>query len=357
VVVLTRGLAQLYGAVALARRRRIERHPHLRRRLHRPVISVGNLAVGGRGKTPLVAAIATLLRDLGERPSILSRGYGRTRPREGAVVVRDAQHVRADLAAAGDEPLMLARRLDGIAVVVGADRHLAGRLAETHLGCTVHVLDDGFQHLLLARDIDLLLVTPADLRDGRTMPAGRLREPVAAAARADALLVAGGAPAEIREVANRLGVEQVFGVEIVPGAPTAVEPFGTPPPAPREAPVVAVAGIARPERFFASLSADGWNVVDRIVYRDHHPYGRRDVARLRARVEQTGAALVLTTEKDLVRWLPLRPLPFPLAWIPIKARIEPADGFGRWLAERLGAASLLAAVRQFAYSEGADLHP
>ena len=121
--------------------------PDLRRRLRRPVISVGNLAVGGRGKTPTAATIARLLIEMGETPAVLSRGYGRREADDGVVVVRDPGGIRADVARSGDEPFMLARQLPGASVLVSADRYLAGCLAEHHFGATVHVLDDGFQHL------------------------------------------------------------------------------------------------------------------------------------------------------------------------------------------------------------------
>src|SRR4051812_35187847 len=148
----------MYAAVARRRRERYAGRPDLRRRLRRPVISVGNLAVGGRGKTPMVATITRVLLEMGERPAILSRGYARTHYEDGVVVVRDAAGIRSDLGRAGDEPLMLARQLEGAAVLVSSERYLAGRVAEHHLGATVHVLDDGFQHLQLDRDVDILLI-------------------------------------------------------------------------------------------------------------------------------------------------------------------------------------------------------
>jgi tetraacyldisaccharide 4'-kinase len=139
--------------------------------LSRPVISIGALAAGGSGKTPLTAHVAETLVAMGERPAVLSRGYGRAEPVDGVVVVRDTERVVGALATAGDEPWMLAQALDGVAVVVAADRYLAGRLAETHLGVTVHLLDDGFQHFQLERGTDLLVVSPADLDDPVLLPA------------------------------------------------------------------------------------------------------------------------------------------------------------------------------------------
>jgi tetraacyldisaccharide 4'-kinase len=327
-------LSGFYSGASMAQRRRAARRPDLRRRLRRPVVSIGNLALGGSAKTPVVAHVATLLRDAGEHPAILSRGYARTRIEDGVVVVRTAAGIVADLAIAGDEPLMLARSLDGVSVLVAEDRHLAGALAEARLGCTVHVLDDGFQHFRLARDVDLLLVTPDDLHRGRVVPAGRLREPVVAARYASALLVVDGGVSDIARVAETLGVESRFEVRRRQTVPRMLDPYGTPPRQPRSAPALAAAGIARPDRFVSDLTAGGWNIVGSVAFPDHHAYSRHDVERIAAMLHETGATLVLTTEKDLVRWLPLSPLPFALAWVPLEVTVEPADVFQSWLLSR-----------------------
>ncbi len=185
------------------------------------MISVGNLNTGGSGKTPIVAHIAALLAAHGERPAILSRGYGRTSPTPGVTIVSDGAAVLAPLEHAGDEPLMLAQALPGVAVMVAADRHEAGRVAETTLGATVHVLDDGFQHLGLERDVDLLIAGAHDLSD-RVLPAGRLREPLTAAASADALLVDGSGPADDDRFKDLLGVGTVFHIQRTIGRPRAL---------------------------------------------------------------------------------------------------------------------------------------
>ena len=147
--------------------------------------------MGGSGKTPLAAEIARTLLDMGERPAILSRGYARRIADPGVVVVSDGRNILSDVEHSGDEPLMLARALPRAAVLVGPSRYLSGRFGETRLGCTVHVLDDGFQHFDLMRDVDLL-VSPEAGDDVRTLPFGRFREPLDAAAAADALLVEDG---------------------------------------------------------------------------------------------------------------------------------------------------------------------
>ena len=181
---LIQTLSAAYSAAAAWRRAWYARDPSRRRRLTRPVVSVGNLRVGGSGKTPIVEYIARLLVEQGERPAVLTRGYGRRVARDGVTVVSDGTRVIADLDEAGDEPLMLARALPGVPVLVGADRYLSGLLAERRLDATVHLLDDGFQHLELARDVDLLLLAEEDLQD-QPMPGGRLRERLEAATAAD----------------------------------------------------------------------------------------------------------------------------------------------------------------------------
>ena len=337
-------LSRLYGGLALRRRRWHARRPERRRRLDRPVVSVGALAAGGSGKTPVAAHVAALLASMGERPAVLSRGYARTRRADGVVVVSDGRGVRADLAAAGDEPLMLARALPEAAVLVCEDRHLAGRLAETRMGVTAHVLDDGFQQLALHRDVDLLVLGASDLTDPRTLPGGRLREPIEAAARADAAIVetpdagaaqdAGAADAAARSAAARLGVDRAFRFARTLRPPRAAE-TGRDVAIQSSASVLAVAGVARPEAFFAALRRGGYAVADTLAFRDHHPYSARDVAEIGRRAAASRARRVVTTEKDLVRLLPHAPFGFSLLSMPLAVTIEPAAAFRTWLEARL----------------------
>ena len=331
-------LSVLYGRVAMARRQWYADRPWQRRRLWRPVVSVGNLTVGGSGKTPTAAHVAAMLQAMGERPAILSRGYGRRDPVDGAVVVSDGRSICADVARAGDEPLMLARNVPGAVVAVSPDRYLAGRLAEVRLGCTVHVLDDGFQHFTLERDADLLLVDAADLKDPRPLPAGRWREPVEAARRADAVIVSGATPAEVSEAGERLGVAPVFRAVRMRDAPRLIEPAGRVVSPAAGTRVLAVAGIARPARFFADLREAGWVVAGELAFRDHCRFAARDVDRIAQVAREARAVMVITTEKDLMRLLPFRPLPIPVAWVPLRVTVEPTADFREWLAARLAAA-------------------
>jgi tetraacyldisaccharide 4'-kinase len=325
--------SRIYGATAMWRRRRYAPPSGRRRRLTRPVISVGNLTTGGSGKTPAVDYLARLLLESGERPSILTRGYARRSPADGVTVVSDGVSVLTGVDAAGDEPMMLARALTGVPVLVGADRYLSGRLAEARFGVTVHLLDDGFQHHALARDLDLLLVDAHDL-DDRVIPAGRLREPLTAAALADAVLVTGAmsnqdaSPAvDPASICHALDIAVGFSVR---------RHIKGPPPGFRGAPVLAVAGIARPERFFADLAASGWTVAGTLPFRDHHVFDAADVTRIADRVRTIGAELIVTTEKDAVRFESTDVGPLRLWPVPLTIEIEPATAFRHWLLQRLG---------------------
>jgi tetraacyldisaccharide 4'-kinase len=293
--------------------------------LRQPVISVGNIAVGGRAKTPLVARITSMLLAAGERPSILSRGYARQDASD-MVVVRDAHGVRADVARAGDEPLMLARRLAGAVIIAGADRYRSGTLAEDAFGCTVHVLDDGFQHLRLHRDIDIVLVAQSDFANPVTLPGGRLRESLDALRAATAIIALDRVdPAAIPTHAHVWRARRALeAARLIEPAERLVTPS--------TGSVVAIAGIAAPERFFDDLRALGWPLTRTLAFGDHHPYSRRDVGRILAIARQEGAALLVTTEKDVVRLLPFRPFPIPVAYVPLSIDIDNGEELDRWLA-------------------------
>ena len=328
-------LTPIYARGAAWRRAWYDRHPDARRRLARPVISVGNLAAGGSGKTPVVAALARWLLAEGERPAILSRGYARRRTAEGVVVVSDRERVLEPVTRSGDEPQMLARALPGVPVLVGPDRFLCGRLAERRFDATVHLLDDGFQHFQLHRDVDLLLVSPEDLDDA-VLPAGRLREPLEAGASADALLV-GGDDAACRKVAEHLRARDAFRTVASFGAPRLLSPFGALIPRMAGMRALAVAGIARPQRFFDAARAQGWELVKELAFRDHHWFSESDLKRMLATARAANADLILTTEKDAVRLLelPLGPIPRTFAFLPMTVAIEPADAFRTWLRARI----------------------
>ena len=319
---------RFYGAAHGARWRW---HAKRSKRLPRPVISIGNLHWGGTGKTPLVAAVAGHLRDRGIQTAVLSRGY-RSRG-SGVRIVSTGQGPLLGPKVAGDEPVLLAGQLPGVAVVVGTDRFEAGRHALERLepAPEAFVLDDGFSHLRLFRDIDLL-VFPVDdpFAGGRLLPGGRLREPLTAVRRADAAILTGESAAAGSELATAL-VD--FGFQ-GPGfsAPTRVETprLAVGGPLPEGARVLLLAGIARPQRFFATARQLDLNIVDSLTFPDHHDYPSTSLASIEESFESSGATALLTTAKDEVKLLGR--LELPLASLPVRA--EPEEGFWSWLDRR-----------------------
>ena len=293
-------LGALYGAGAAARAAAYRRGWVGRARLAGPVISVGNLSVGGSGKTPVVARLAEMLRDAGRPVAVLSRGYRGSFGGE-CLVVGDGRSVLADAAEAGDEPVMLARSLPGVVVAVGRKRDRVGRAVEARFGPRVHLLDDGFQHLRLFRDLDVVCVAARDLAD-RPLPAGRLRETPAALARADLILLdaddaavaALAARHPQRVLRLRRSVMGFFGLD---GGerPAPARPF-------------LLSGIARPERFHCDVTPRVGHVAGTVAFPDHHAYSGEDMAGVEARARAAGADALVTTAKDAVR-LPPSSLP------------------------------------------------
>lgn len=330
-------LSRLYGALAGRRRRWYASRSDRRRKLEQPVISVGALAVGGSGKTPVAALVSRILVSMGEHPAILSRGYGRQRLAEGVVVVSERGMLRAGVDVSGDEPLMLARQLPDVSVVVAEDRYLAGRLAETRLGATVHLLDDGFQHVALERALDIVLLRAGDLEDPRPLPTGHLRESLSAAVHADVLLADTDDSVQARMIGDRVGLQDVFRFARQLHTPYEAATSHEVQLA-RGAKILAVAGIARPRLFSDTLSSVGYDVVESMSFGDHHAFSRSDIAAIEARARALSVAAVLTTEKDLERLLPHSPLPFRLLAVPVRVSVEPADQFRARLSASLAAA-------------------
>jgi tetraacyldisaccharide 4'-kinase len=281
-----------------------ERGIFKRHRLATPVISVGNLTVGGTGKTPCTAALAQMLRDEGLEVAILSRGYKRTT--EGRIEVSDGQEILCESHEAGDEPYLLARACPGVRVVADRDRWAAGRWLEERAKPSVFLLDDGYQHLRLARDLDLALIDGTDdLSKAEMVPFGRLREPLAGLARANAVVVTGSnrpfdrnqLETTIRRYA-RSGVPIVYAHSLImsmldlnSGQSQAAEAFAG-------KRMAAFAGIARPERLINDLESLGIPIVLRRDFEDHHRYTREEITELAVAAKQAGADGLITTEKD-----------------------------------------------------------
>ena len=292
-------LSTIYGAIVGTRNALYERGMIRARRLDGPVVSVGNLSAGGSGKTPFVLLLGELLKARGAKFDVLSRGYGR---KSRGVLLVDPAGLPEQF---GDEPLLIARKLQ-VPVIVGEDRYAAGVFAESKFGAELHLLDDGFQHRGLARDFDIVLVTPQDASD-RLLPAGRLREPLAALRRADAVVLASGAAAE----AFPLEGKQVW------KARRGIVPRDIPP-----RPIV-FCGIARPKNFVLQLRTATIEPVAEAFYRDHHAYSEKDIRELLELKQRSEAGGFVTTEKDAVNLGPYLSALQPLAVVPV--RMELAD--------------------------------
>ena len=286
-------LAWLYGAGVALRNAYYDRVEP--KKLPVPVVSVGNLSVGGSGKTPLVAALARRLASRGVPVAVVSRGYGREGS-EPFVLVSDGRRVLVDARVGGDEPVELAEGIDGLAVAVGPDRYEVGRRLIEELGPRLIVLDDGFQHRRLARDLDLVCLACGE-QEHALLPAGRLREPVAALKRADAVVLT-----EFRE-----GCEPPAGLDVpVLRGSTGVVGFSSlrgdgerlPAGAFRDEPVGVMAAVARPERVRGGLEA---RVVSLETRRDHHLWTAGELERAAERAAAAGAKALLTTGKDAVK--------------------------------------------------------
>jgi len=291
----------MYGAVVGARNAFYERRWLRSRSLQAPVISVGNLSAGGSGKTPFVILLGELLKSRGIRFDVLSRGYGRATR---GVLLVDPGGLPRDF---GDEPLLIARRLR-VPVIVGEDRYEAGCFAESRFGAQVHLLDDGFQHRGLARDFDIVLVTPEDARD-RLLPAGRLREPLHSLQRADAVVLASGASAESFPLAGKTAwrVRRGIVIDNLPMRP------------------VVFCGIARPQNFLLQLRTAGVDPAAEAFFRDHHAYTEKDVSDLLALQQRSEAGGFVTTEKDAVNLGGYLVALQPLAVVPVKMELADAD--------------------------------
>jgi tetraacyldisaccharide 4'-kinase len=312
-------LSALYGMATRARQALYHRGAFKVERIEAPVISVGNITAGGTGKTPLVARLARALALEGKRACILTRGYGRANPKS-RVLVSDGERVLADAREGGDEPLMLAEMLLGLcAVISDADRAEAARWAMTNLNSEVFILDDGFQHLRIARDLDIVTIDATNpWGGGHLLPRGTLREPLAGLKRADCLVVtranqskldldalraeasslSGGRPVFLSHTKlSRL--RPLFSTETHPGHDiNAITQ-----------PIAAFCAIGNPRAFFKQLCDGGIKPAHTRAFPDHHVYTQREIDTLSSEARSRGAQALVTTAKDAVK---LRSLNFQL---------------------------------------------
>jgi len=313
--------AGVYAAVAAARLRQAGVRAGI------PVLCVGNPTLGGSGKTPTALALARLLIAAGERPWLLSRGYGGQLA--GPVTV-DPRHHRAD--DVGDEPLLLAQCAP---TIIARDR-VAGARAARVAGASVIVMDDGFQNPALAKDLSMLVVDARrGVGNGRVFPAGPLRAPLAAQlARAQAMLLIGEGPAAapMAAAAEACGLALFHGRLVPDGAAVAALEGQR---------VLAFAGIGDPDKFFATLAAAGIEAAIRRGFADHHPYTGAEAAALMAEADRAGLPLV-TTEKDFARLKgrhALSELAARARALPITLAVEEEDRFRRFVTSARGAAN------------------
>jgi tetraacyldisaccharide 4'-kinase len=287
-------LSFIYGSVTGLRNRLYDRGVLRTHSVAGPVISIGNISAGGSGKTPFVLLLGELLTARGIKFDVLSRGYGR---KTRGVLLVDPAGLPQDF---GDEPLLIARKLQ-VPVIVGEDRYAAGQFAEARFGPQLHVLDDGFQHRALARDFDLVLVTPQDASD-KLLPAGRLREPLTSLKRADVVVLTNGASPESFPLEGKL----------VWRARRGIIPKDIPP-----RPIV-FCGIARPQNFVLQLRAANIEPVAEAFYRDHHAYSEKDIRDLLELKQRSEGGGFVTTEKDAVNLGGYLSALQPLSVIPVK---------------------------------------
>jgi tetraacyldisaccharide 4'-kinase len=300
--------------MGVALRRALYRRGWLKtRRLKQPVVSVGNLSVGGTGKTPLVEYLAQRLLARGWKPCILTRGYGRRTGAE-TVAVAPEDGRAPEAREIGDEPALLARRLPQVPIVVSADRYRAGCVAETQFGVDVHILDDGFQHWALERDVDVVVLdTTQPLADAALLPAGRLREPCRALGRAHFIIFSRaelGEPVEVEKQVRKVNSDarifrsttRLANILEVAGGELQESDAWT------RKPLLAFCGIGNPRAFFADARRWGFSLAAESAFRDHHFYDEEDLGRLVRRARRLGAEALLTTEKDVMN--------FPAGWKP-----------------------------------------
>lgn len=306
----------IYGWIMNLRNAAYDRGILMAHDLGAAAISVGNLTTGGTGKTPLVASIAEILADHGEKVCILTRGYGRKKAGE-RVVVSDGESILADAETGGDEPAELARRLAGKAVIVAdRDRVSAAKWARERFGITAFILDDGFQHRRAKRDLDILCVDATDLlSDARMLPAGKLREPLSNAERADAFVLTRSDLVSENEANNKEDVlrslnpaAQIFRSansisaitkleDLLQGRETAagddeVQAIGSP---------FAFCGLGNPDNFLNMLVRQNFRICGTHLFADHRHYVQDDIDMVERSAKYAAAGCLLTTVKDAVK--------------------------------------------------------
>ncbi len=299
-------LGVLYGAVTRARLAAYRNGIFSVSQLPAPVISIGNITTGGTGKTPLVEWVCRVLSKDGKKVCVLTRGYGRVNP-EAQVVVSDGTQILADERQAGDEPFLLAGKLVGIAAVIAnANRIAAGHWAIENLGANALVLDDGFQHLRLARNLDIVTIDATNpWGDGALLPHGRLREDVAGLARAHCVVITRAEQVEsveyLRTSIQKHTSAPILTSRMVTSTIETIHGEAVHRDTLTNASLAAFCGIGNPKSFFTHLQRDDARVAFTQAYADHHVYQQHEINRLIEKSKAAGATALITTAKDAVK--------------------------------------------------------
>ncbi len=326
-------LSLLYGAVTRTRLSLYRRGTFHTTKLDRPVISIGNITTGGTGKTPLVEWVAKTVASHGKKVCILTRGYGRKDPHL-QVIVSDGYGVLASPAEAGDEPYLLATKLTGQAAIISsADRIAAGEEAIKDFGTECFVLDDGFQHLRLARDLNIATIDATNpWGGGKLLPYGRLREAPEGLSRADCVVITrcdqAGDVEELRaEISRLIGGRPIFNSSMRPVRVVSLKNAGETLAAPAR--VAAFCAVGNPDSFFRNVRQLGYEIGLQTSFPDHHIYSQTEIDSL---IKDAGTSSLITTAKDAVK---LRALAFsvPCYVMEIEIAIENAEEFTRLIVE------------------------
>lgn len=355
--VLLKGLAGLYGIGVQCRTQLFRNRWRVSHRLPCKVVSIGNITLGGTGKTPMSVYMARLIHGFGCRVAIVSRGYKGSAEKNGGVV-SDGQALLMDPSSAGDEPFLMAQQLLplGIPVIVGRDRLRAGRRAVQRYQTDVIVLDDGFQHVRLARDLDIVLLDAQHpFGNGYLVPRGTLREPLSSLSRADACLLTRCPRAAIAKrfaghsqtnrsptgddrrrpvfaAAHAPFISECFSAKHSDGWAAKIQMNEW-----RGCPVFAFSGLARNDTFQKMLCEMGFDLRGYAAFADHHDYSRDDILAIAQRADRKGANLLVTTEKDRVKLADTWFRNMPLLVVGVKMDLGThAEGFERFVARKLG---------------------
>ena len=323
---MLRLLATIYGAGVKLRNALYDRGVIRSYSLGARTISIGNITTGGTGKTPLVAHVAEILADAGEKVGILTRGYGRQG--SGRVLVSDGDRVLVDARTGGDEPVELASKLIGKAVVVAdADRVSAAVWAKDRFGITVFVLDDAFQHRRAKRDLDIVCIDATNpFGNEQMLPAGRLREPLPNLARASVIVITrSDLASEVSELRSQAAALNPTATIFLASTPiTNIDAI-----APGRG-AFAFCGLANPDYFFEQMRRNGIELKGTKIFPDHHYYTQEDITDLEQRAREAGADVLLTTVKDSVKLANLR-FDLPCQEVEIRTEVDNAEAFRRMI--------------------------